>query len=174
MKQQGENFALNMAEHGFKVCVGNRSPAKVDVTVQRAKDEGNLPLVGATSPEDLVAHLKKPRKVIILVQAGQPVDDTISSLSRFMEPGDVIIDGGDEWFPNSIRRSKFLEPKNIHFIAMGMSGGEGTLSCLRARKNVVVVDTIFSHSLLCHVHPPFVLSKRGRGPAPRSWLAGPR
>jgi 6-phosphogluconate dehydrogenase len=113
-----------MAEHGFKVCVGNRSQSKVDVTVQRAKDEGNLPLVGAKSPEDLIGHLKKPRKVIILVQAGQAVDDTISILSRCMEPGDVIIDGGNEWFPNSIRRSKFLEPKNIHFLAMGISGGE--------------------------------------------------
>lgn len=113
-----------MAEHGFKVCVGNRSQSKVDDTVQRAKDEGNLPLVGAESPEDLIGHLKKPRKVIILVQAGQAVDDTISLLSRCMEPGDVIIDGGNEWFPNSIRRSKFLEPKNIHYIAMGISGGE--------------------------------------------------
>lgn len=120
----GQNFALNMAEHGFKVCVGNRSPAKVDVTVQRAKDEGNLPIVGAKSPEDLVAHLKAPRKIVILVQAGQPVDDTISTLTRFMEPGDVIIDGGNEWFPNSIRRGKFLEPRNIHFIGMGISGGE--------------------------------------------------
>jgi 6-phosphogluconate dehydrogenase len=113
-----------MAEHGFKVCVGNRSQSKVDVTVQRAKDEGNLPLVGAESIEDLVGHLKKPRKVIILVQAGQAVDDTISLLSRCMEPGDVIIDGGNEWFPNSIRRSQFLQPKNIHFLAMGISGGE--------------------------------------------------
>jgi 6-phosphogluconate dehydrogenase len=123
-EKQGQNFALNMAEHGFKVCVGNRTQSKVDITVQRAKDEGNLPLVGAESPEDLIGHLKKPRKVIILVQAGQAVDDTISVLSRCMEPGDVIIDGGNEWFPNSIRRSKFLEPKNIHFIAMGISGGE--------------------------------------------------
>jgi 6-phosphogluconate dehydrogenase len=113
-----------MAEHGFKVCVGNRSQFKVDVTVQRAKDEGDLPLVGAESIEDLVGHLKKPRKVIILVQAGQAVDDTISILSRCMEPGDVIIDGGNEWFPNSIRRSQFLVQKNIHFLAMGISGGE--------------------------------------------------
>ena len=120
----GQNFALNMADHGFKVCVGNRSPSKVEHTVKRAKDEGNLPLIGAKSPEDLVAHLKKPRKVIILVQAGTPVDEAISSLSRYLEPGDVIIDGGNEWFPNSIRRGKFLEPKNIHFIGMGISGGE--------------------------------------------------
>jgi 6-phosphogluconate dehydrogenase len=120
----GQNFALNMASHGFKVCVGNRSLGKVDDTVARAKTEGNLPLIGASSPADLVAHLKKPRKVVILVQAGKPVDDTISSLAKYMEPGDVIVDGGNEWFPNSIRRAKFLEPKGIHFIGMGISGGE--------------------------------------------------
>jgi 6-phosphogluconate dehydrogenase len=113
-----------MAEHGFKVCVGNRSPSKVDVTVQRAKNENNLPIVGATSPGELVAYLKKPRKVIVLVQAGLPVDDTISILARYMERGDIIIDGGNEWFPNSIRRAEFLRPKGIHFIGMGMSGGE--------------------------------------------------
>ena len=90
----GQNFALNMAEHGFKVCVGNRSPAKVELTVKRAQDEGNLPLIGSMDPKDLIARLKKPRKIIILVQAGKPVDDTISTLARFMDPGDVIIDGG--------------------------------------------------------------------------------
>jgi 6-phosphogluconate dehydrogenase len=113
-----------MAEHGFKVCVSNRSPSKVDDTVQRAKDEGGLPLVGAKSPEAFLAHLKKPRKVVILVQAGKPVDDTISSLARYMDRDDIIIDGGNEWFPNSIRRAEFLKPKGIHFIGMGISGGE--------------------------------------------------
>lgn len=121
---KGQNFALNIAEHGFKICVGNRSPAKVDVTVERAKQEGSLPLVGAKSPEELVARLKKPRKVVILVQAGKPVDDTVSALARYMEVGDIIIDGGNEWYPNSIRRAEFLKPKGIHFIGMGISGGE--------------------------------------------------
>ncbi|KAL7563073.1 hypothetical protein ACA910_022566 [Epithemia clementina (nom. ined.)] len=120
----GQNFALNMAEHGFKVCVGNRSPSKVDLTVQRARDEGNLPLVGSKDVKDLVARLKKPRKLIILVQAGKPVDDMVSTLARFMESGDVIVDGGNEWFPNSIRRAEFLEPRGIQFIGMGISGGE--------------------------------------------------
>ena len=120
----GQNFALNMASHGFSVCVGNRSPSKVDVTVQRAKDEGDLPLVGAYSVEDFVKKLSKPRKVIILVMAGKPVDDTIAQLSEFMEEGDVIVDGGNEWFPNSIRRAETLKEKKIHFIGMGISGGE--------------------------------------------------
>ena len=68
--------------------------------------------------------MKKPRKIVILVQAGKPVDDTINTLAQFMEKGDLIIDGGNEWFPNSIRRAELLEPKGIHFMGMGISGGE--------------------------------------------------
>jgi len=120
----GQNFALNMASHGFKVCVGNRSPAKVDLTVQRAKDEGDLPIVGTKSPEEFVAQLSKPRKIIILVMAGKPVDQTIAALSQYLEEGDVIIDGGNEWYQNTLRRAKELEAKNIHFVGMGISGGE--------------------------------------------------
>jgi len=120
----GQNFALNIASHGFKVCVGNRSTEKVVQTVARAKAEGNLPLIGSDNVGHFVAQLKKPRKVIILVQAGKPVDDTISHLAAYMEEGDLIIDGGNEWFPNSIRRAKFLESQGIHFIGMGISGGE--------------------------------------------------
>lgn len=92
----GQNFALNMAEHGFSVCVGNRSPAKVELTVARAKVEGNLQIVGSKDVPDLVARLKKPRKVVILVQAGRPVDDMVTTLARFMEPGDIIVDGGKD------------------------------------------------------------------------------
>lgn len=121
---QGQNFALNMAEHGFKVCVGNRSHPKVDLTVKRAKAEGDLPLVGSDSVQEFVARLRKPRKVVILVQAGSPVDQTIAKLADYMEAGDIIIDGGNEWFPNSVRRSDFLSPKHIHFLGMGISGGE--------------------------------------------------
>lgn len=120
----GQNFALNMASHGFKVAVCNRSPEKVDTTVQRAVQEGNLPLTGQHTVKDFVAALAVPRKVVILVVAGQAVDDTIAQLAEHMQPGDVIIDGGNEWFPNSVRRSKDLESKQIHFIGMGISGGE--------------------------------------------------
>jgi len=120
----GQNFALNMASHGFSVCVGNRSQPKVDLTVNRAKAEGNLPLVGSSSVEEFVSKLSKPRKVIILVQAGKPVDATIAALSEYMEEGDLIIDGGNEWFPNSVRRAEELKPKGINFIGMGISGGE--------------------------------------------------
>uniref|UniRef100_A0A7S0TBR0 6-phosphogluconate dehydrogenase, decarboxylating n=1 Tax=Pseudo-nitzschia delicatissima TaxID=44447 RepID=A0A7S0TBR0_9STRA len=120
----GQNFALNMAEHGFKVSVCNRSPSKVDTTVARAKDEGDLPLEGHKGVKEFIASLSVPRKVVILVMAGKPVDSTIALLSEHMEPGDVIIDGGNEWFPNSVRRAEELKPKGIHFIGMGISGGE--------------------------------------------------
>ncbi|TDH68236.1 hypothetical protein CCR75_004492 [Bremia lactucae] len=120
----GQNFALNMASHGFKVSVCNRSPDKVDATVQRAKDEGNLPLVGYKDMKDFVASLARPRKIIILVVAGKPVDMTIAALSEFMESGDILVDGGNEWFPNSVRRASELVPKGIHFVGMGVSGGE--------------------------------------------------
>ena len=70
----GQNFALNMASKGFKVAVCNRSPSKVDTTVERAKQEGDLPIVGKKDVGEFVAELKKPRKIVILVQAGKPVD----------------------------------------------------------------------------------------------------
>lgn len=120
----GQNFALNMAEHGFKVCVCNRSPAKVDTTVDRAKAEGDLPLIGKKDVGEFVKELKKPRKIVILVQAGKPVDSTIELLTEHLEEGDIIIDGGNEWFPNSVRRAEELEKKKIMFIGMGISGGE--------------------------------------------------
>jgi 6-phosphogluconate dehydrogenase len=120
----GQNFALNMAEHGFSVCVGNRSYAKVEATVDRAKNEGNLPITGSSDPADFVSKLKKPRKIVILVQAGNPVDMTIAALSQHLEPGDLIIDGGNEWFPNQVRRYEELKKKDIMFIGMGISGGE--------------------------------------------------
>ncbi|KAI2490386.1 6-Phosphogluconate dehydrogenase [Fragilaria crotonensis] len=104
----GQNFALNMAEHGFKVVVGNRSYEKVTATVARAKDEGDLPIVGANGPEEFCSKLSKPRKIVILVQAGNPVDETIAKLSEFLEVGDVIVDGGNEWFPTRfvVRRAR--------------------------------------------------------------------
>lgn len=120
----GQNFALNMAEHGFKVSVCNRSPSKVDTTVARAKAEGGLPLEGHKDVKEFIESLSVPRKVILLVMAGKPVDATIALLSEHMSEGDVIIDGGNEWFPNSIRRAKELKPKGIYFIGMGISGGE--------------------------------------------------
>ncbi|CAM9928426.1 unnamed protein product [Pylaiella littoralis] len=120
----GQNFALNMASHGFTVSVCNRSPGKVDATVDRAKSEDDLPLKGFKEPKEFIESLSKPRKVVLLVQAGAAVDATISTLSEFMEEGDMLVDCGNEWFPNSQRRAKELEPKKIMFVGMGISGGE--------------------------------------------------
>ena len=120
----GQNFALNMASHGFKVCVGNRSPSKVELAVNRAKEEGNLPLLGSSDMKDFVNQLSKPRKIIILVQAGKPVDETIANLCQYLEAGDVVVDGGNEWYQNTLRRATELEAKGIHFVGMGISGGE--------------------------------------------------
>jgi len=120
----GQNFALNIASHGFKVCVGNRSAPKVDLTLRRAQSEGNLPLVKSTDPQDFIQKLKRPRKVIMLVQAGKPVDETIHKLSKYMEQGDILVDGGNELYSNSIKRAKDLESSGIMFVGMGISGGE--------------------------------------------------
>jgi len=109
----GQNLALNIASKGFVVSVGNRSYEKVKVTLSRASLESEaggplfsgtkLQVTGNAEVDAFVKSLKRPRKVIILVQAGAAVDETIAKLSEFMEPGDVLIDGGNEWFPNSIK-----------------------------------------------------------------------
>src|SRR5688500_12036215 len=120
----GQNFALNMAEHGFKVVVGNRTQEKVTTTLKRAKEDGDLPLVGSEDHADFCSKLSKPRKIVILVQAGKPVDLTIAGLTEHLEPGDIIVDGGNEWYPNTLRRGEELGQKGILFIGMGISGGE--------------------------------------------------
>eukprot|EP00299_Pterocystis_sp_00344_P002733 c1307_g1_i1.p1 GENE.c1307_g1_i1~~c1307_g1_i1.p1 ORF type:complete len:509 (+),score=121.39 c1307_g1_i1:43-1527(+) len=123
----GQNFALNIAEHGFKIAVSNRSANRVDDCVARAQAElGDKAdnLVGFKDPKDFVAALAKPRKIMFLVKAGAPVDECVSLFSELLEPGDILIDGGNEWFENSIRRAKQVEPKGIIYMAMGISGGE--------------------------------------------------
>jgi 6-phosphogluconate dehydrogenase len=93
-----QNLALNVAEKGFPISVFNRSSEKTDATVARAAKEGlGDKLTGYHDMKDFVASLQKPRAVIILVQAGAPVDMTIAKLCEFLEPGDVIVDGGNEW-----------------------------------------------------------------------------
>ncbi|CDY34406.1 BnaA09g11480D [Brassica napus] len=92
----GQNLALNIAEKGFPISVYNRTTSKVDETLDRAAVEGNLPVSGQYSPRDFVLSLQRPRSLIILVKAGAPVDQTIAAFSEYMEPGDCIIDGGNE------------------------------------------------------------------------------
>eukprot|EP01018_Ginkgo_biloba_P020020 Gb_02926 [translate_table: standard] len=120
----GQNLALNIAEKGFPISVYNRTTSRVDETLERAQDEGNLPMKGCYNPKDFVLSIQKPRSVIILVKAGAPVDQTISNLSDYMEPGDCIVDGGNEWYENTERRAHEAAKKGLLYLGMGVSGGE--------------------------------------------------
>ncbi|MCK6681518.1 MAG: decarboxylating NADP(+)-dependent phosphogluconate dehydrogenase [Thermoanaerobaculia bacterium] len=118
----GENLVLNMESHGFTVAVYNRTVSKVDAfTSGRAKGKN---IIGTRSIADLVSSLKRPRRVMLMVKAGSAVDDFIDQLLPHLEPGDIVIDGGNSHFPDSIRRTKALEAKGLLFIGTGVSGGE--------------------------------------------------
>lgn len=118
----GENLAMNMESKGFTVAVFNRTVEKVTHFVEgRAKGKK---IIGTYSLAELVASLKKPRKVMLMVKAGQPVDDFIELLIPLLEPGDIIIDGGNSHFPDTIRRTKYVEEKGLLYIGTGVSGGE--------------------------------------------------
>ncbi|RRD63189.1 decarboxylating NADP(+)-dependent phosphogluconate dehydrogenase [Tannerella forsythia] len=118
----GENLVLNMESKGFTVAVFNRTVAKVDKFVDGRGKGKNF--IAAHSIEELCRSLKRPRKVMLLVKAGQAVDDFIEQLISFLEPGDVIIDGGNTHFPDTIRRTKYVESKGLLYIGTGVSGGE--------------------------------------------------
>jgi 6-phosphogluconate dehydrogenase len=118
----GENLILNMESKGFTVACFNRTVSKVDDFVNgRAKGKK---IIGCHSIEELTANLKKPRKVMLMVKAGQAVDDFIEQLLPHLENGDIIIDGGNSHFPDTIRRTKYVESKGKLYIGTGVSGGE--------------------------------------------------
>jgi len=118
----GENLVLNMESKGFTVAVYNRTTAKVDEFVN-GRGKGKK-FIGTHSIADLCKNLKKPRKVMIMVKAGDPVDQTIRQIIPFLEKGDIIIDGGNSHYPDSNRRMRELEAKGFYFIGTGVSGGE--------------------------------------------------
>jgi 6-phosphogluconate dehydrogenase len=118
----GENLILNMESHGFSVAVYNRTTKKVDDFVNgRAKGKN---IKGCYSLEELVGSLKPPRKVMTMVKAGKPVDELINQLIPLLDKGDILIDGGNSHFFDSIRRTKHLEERGFYFIGTGVSGGE--------------------------------------------------
>ncbi len=118
----GENLVLNMANNGYTVAVSNRTASKVDDFIGgRAKDKS---IIGTHSLEELCSKLKRPRRVMIMVKAGAPVDATIEGLLPYLEKGDIVIDGGNSEFPDSERRTKDLGEKGILYIGTGVSGGE--------------------------------------------------
>ena len=118
----GQNLVLNMNDHGFKVAVFNRTVSKVDDFL--ASEAKGTQVVGAHSMEELAALLKRPRRVMLMVKAGDSVDQTIDHLLPFLEAGDIVIDGGNSLFTDSNRRTRDLAAKGILFIGTGVSGGE--------------------------------------------------
>ncbi len=118
----GENLILNMESRGFTVAVFNRTTAKVDEFLA-GRGKGKK-LVGAHDLPGFVASLKKPRKVMLMVQAGKPVDAVIDQLVPLLDPEDIIIDGGNSNFPDTTRRTKMLADKKLRFVGTGVSGGE--------------------------------------------------
>lgn len=118
----GRNFLLNMADHGYKV-IGFDKDAQKGTALESAATAGTT-VKGVTTLKEMVDLLETPRKIMMLVPAGKPVDDVIESLLPLVQPGDIIIDGGNSHFTDTLRRVEYLKSKNLHFTGMGVSGGE--------------------------------------------------
>jgi 6-phosphogluconate dehydrogenase len=118
----GENLVLNMESKGFSVAVFNRTVSKVDGFMNGRGSGKNI--LGCHSIEELCANLKTPRKIMLMVKAGKAVDDFIEQIIPHLEPGDIVIDGGNSHFPDTIRRTNYLESKGFRYIGTGVSGGE--------------------------------------------------
>jgi 6-phosphogluconate dehydrogenase len=118
----GQNLVLNMDDHGFTVAVYNRTVSRVDEFLDGEGSKRKI--LGAHSIEELVSLLKKPRRVMLMVKAGQPVDDFIDQLIPLLDHGDIIIDGGNSNYNDTIRRTAYVESKGLLYIGTGVSGGE--------------------------------------------------
>jgi 6-phosphogluconate dehydrogenase len=118
----GRNLARNLARHGHVVAVHNRTAQKTHDLVERFGSEGSF--VASDDPEGFVASLQRPRRMIIMVKAGEPTDAVIDELVPLLDEGDIVIDGGNAHFKDTLRREKSLKDKGIHFVGMGVSGGE--------------------------------------------------
>jgi 6-phosphogluconate dehydrogenase len=118
----GQNLILNMNDHGFTVVAYNRTTSKVDEFL--ANEAKGTRVLGAHSLQEMAALLKKPRRVMLMVKAGPPVDELIEQLLGVLEPGDIIIDGGNSNFEDTIRRTRYVESKGLLYIGTGVSGGE--------------------------------------------------
>ncbi|MES1164945.1 MAG: NAD(P)-binding domain-containing protein, partial [Verrucomicrobiota bacterium] len=118
----GENLVLNIESRGFTVAVYNRTVDKV-VNFVEGRARGKK-IIGLHSLAELVQSLKPPRRVMLMVKAGKAVDDLIDQLVPLLEKGDIVIDGGNSHFPDTIRRTKYLEDKGLLFVGTGVSGGE--------------------------------------------------
>ena len=117
----GENLARNMASKGFKVAVYNRHHEKA---VRFIETYGTKDYIAASTYQELVSLLKKPRKIMLMIKAGKPVDMVLDDLVPLLESGDIVIDGGNSNFQDTIRRTEYLEQNGLRYIGAGISGGE--------------------------------------------------
>jgi 6-phosphogluconate dehydrogenase len=118
----GQNLVLNMNDHGFRVAVFNRTLSKVDDFLSGPAK--GTQVIGTHSLKELISSLSKPKRVMLMIQAGKPVDDFIDLLIPLLEPGDIIIDGGNSNYNDTIRRTGYVESKGMLFVGTGVSGGE--------------------------------------------------
>ena len=118
----GANLARNLARHGHSVAVFNRTLARTERLMERYGSEGDF--VPASDLKDFVASLRTPRVAIIMVQAGAATEAVIEELSALMEPGDIIVDAGNTLYTDTRRREEALRERGLHFVGMGVSGGE--------------------------------------------------
>lgn len=118
----GQNLVMNMNDHGYTVAVWNRTTPKVDAFLEGPAKGSKV--IGAHSLKEFVSKLKRPRKIMLMVRAGQAVDDIIAEVLPFLEKGDIIIDGGNSHYPDTNRRVDMMKEKGMHFIGTGISGGE--------------------------------------------------
>jgi 6-phosphogluconate dehydrogenase len=119
----GANLALNMADRGFEVAIYNRTRDRTDLVTDQLATPGQR-LAPTFTLEELVERLERPRRLLLMVKAGAPVDTTLHALEPLLEPGDVVIDGGNELYPNTERRLQRAAIRGVHYLGMGVSGGE--------------------------------------------------
>ena len=118
----GSNLLLNMADHHFAVIGFDLKPERGQALEAAAKE--GTQVKGVATMKEMVTALKTPRKIMMLVPAGKPVDSVIETLLPFLEPGDIVIDGGNSFFKDTLQRIQYLQGKGMHFMGMGVSGGE--------------------------------------------------
>ncbi|MGF3183079.1 NADP-dependent phosphogluconate dehydrogenase [Facklamia sp. P12945] len=121
MAVMGKNLALNIESRGYRVAIYNRSQSKTEAAINENKDKN---LVASYDLESFVQSIEKPRRILLMVKAGQATDSTIQSLLPLLDQGDILIDGGNTFFKDTMRRAETLADSGIHFIGMGVSGGE--------------------------------------------------
>jgi hypothetical protein len=139
----GQNLARNIASRGIPVLVHNRTAATTDAFLAGLRSDE--PLTGAATLEALAAGLKRPRRIIIMVKAGPPVDAVLDQLLELLEPGDVVIDGGNSFFPDTVRREQLAAQRGVAFLGVGISGGEEGVEVVLDRHLLGAVDDVPDH-----------------------------